>query len=149
MCDYNLGSWWGCTLAHTVGQNRSVRGKWDGRRGGKGVRGNHSHLSEQLSWFSVCGPAAPVVLHTLMILCLLSPLLGMMVFIDYLCVTDPGGCCVFFLFFFGCCFFDHLASSGEFYRPIGKVWNTQSRPSSALLQVKIMNGQAGAGVILE
>lgn len=89
--------------------------------GGKGVRGNHSHLSEQLSWFSVCGPAAPVVLHTLMILCLLSPLLGMMVFIDYLCVTDPGGCCVFFLFFFGCCFFDHLASSGEFYRPIGKV----------------------------
>lgn len=56
--------------------------------------------------FCVCG--APVVLHTLMILCPLSPLLGIMVFIDYLCVTDPGG--RFFSFLTTC-----LAL--EFYRP--------------------------------
>lgn len=84
------------------------------------MRGNHSHLSEQLSWFSVCGPAAPVVLHTLMILCLLSPLLGMMVFIDYLCVTDPGGCCVFFVFFLVVVFLTTWLALASFIDQLGK-----------------------------
>lgn len=74
------------------------------------MRGPFSPVRTTVLFFFVCGPAAPVVLHTLMTLCLLSSLLGMMVFIDYLCVTNPGGH-----------FFDHLPTSSEFYRPAEKV----------------------------
>lgn len=113
MCDYNLGSWWGCSLARTVGQNCSVRGKWDGRTGWEKVCEGTILTCQSNCLSFLCWPAASAVLHTLLILCLLSPFLGMMVFIDRL----------------------HYWPKRSFFRPpllscymsAQKVWNTENR----------------------
>lgn len=80
-------------LLHSSPHCTELFSEMEGRWKGVCVRESFSPVRiSVLICVSVCGPICPLVLHTLMILCLLLLFLHVMVFIDYICVTNPWGC---------------------------------------------------------